>query len=677
MPKRKGENTFPDQTKRLAIQHSIPSSSTKRIEIYYPPAKAGKPTFDACSNDLDRLNYQGAIKHASSGIADLFDSMMALLDIRAATFGKTMQIDKGLVDAQQMITYSPTTAAGYLRAGSLYTLSSKHQEAMQIYAQGLDTVPEHLLHERAKLQEGYDVAKARLERRIDYISRFPFDIACHVIDYLPMPTLLQSLGVSREWRDRLISYEKAWKYTQLSPHSTVDTLESDMNHLACVSQHIEQLDLNSLNNEDCEKMFMMMMKGNYRNIKTLKFTLCHLDNYGRCLIALWQLKNLQVLHFSMDRTSPLVPLGVVLSTCQNLTTLRCIQYYSTPTAQELGSFPTEPIFSLLDLEVSFKSMPAPLLDQLLRCCPRLRQLSIRNCVPQAAQVVRRRCPDLRALGLNTMVSVLPEQENQVLRPAKDSPKGIRHLAIYLAGDEDLEEHLQFLVVNARVLETLSLICPRSAILHEAAAVHWQMLTPLTFHNLRTLSISFTDDYNRDVIPDMLRHCPNLEELSFLTCTCIGADVFAAIQELRKLDKLVLENITLVDERGITLMFQALANRRRYQGLRTMDISDCAFTFTDAMLQSLATIPSLENMNFNNLVCTDQSVFERFTKTIRDQSTIRTIILSGIDSATNRSLEYLNSTPSLKGIEVYGLKNVTQEGIECLYANSKISIFIDL
>ena len=410
---------------------------------------------------------------------------------------------------------------------------------------------------------------------------------------------------------------------------------------------------------------------------------CHLDNYGRCLIALWQLKNLQVLHFSMDRTSPLVPLGVILSTCQNLTALRCIQYYSTPTAQELGSFPTEPILSLVDLEISFKSMPAPLLDQLLQCCPRLRQLSIRNCVPQAARVVRKRCPDLRALGLNTMVSVSPEQEDQIVRPKKDSPTGIRHLAIYLAGNEDLDEHLRFLIDNAHVLETLCLICPRSAIINGAAA-HWEsLLTPLTFYKLRTLSTSFTDDYNRDVMPNLLRHCPNLEELSFSECTCIGADVFAAIQGLHKLDKLVMENITLVDELGITLMFQAFADHQRSRfhdggsGLTTIDISDCKFTFTDAMLQSLAIIPSLKYINFNNLRCTDESVFERFTKTISEQSTIDSIILSGVNCATNESLKYLNATRSLRCIEIYGLKNVTQEGVECIYANNKISIFIDL
>ncbi|KAI7859537.1 hypothetical protein BDC45DRAFT_530768 [Circinella umbellata] len=562
MPKRKGENntTFPEQPKRLALHNT--TTHSKRIEIYYPPAKAGKPTFDACSDDLERLNYQGAINCASLGIMDLFDSMMALLDLRALTYGKTMQIDKGLLDAQQMIRYAPTMAAGYLRAGNLYTLNSKYQEAMQIYKQGLQAIPEHLSHERVTLQKGYDTAKARQERRIDYISKLPFDIACHVIDYLPMYSLLQALGVSKEWRDRLTSYTKVWKHTQLSRSSATDTLKSEINNIECISQYIEKLELNNLNNEDCENIIMMMMKGNYENIKTLKFTLCHLDNYGRCLIALWQFKNLQVLHFSMDRTSPLVPLGVILSTCQNLTALRCIQYYSTPTAQELGSFPTEPILSLVDLEISFKSMPAPLLDQLLQCCPRLRQLSIRNCVPQAARVVRKRCPDLRALGLNTMVSVLPEQEDQVLRPTKESPTGIRYLAIYLAGNEDLDEHLRFLVDNANVLETLSLICPRSAIIN-GAAVYWEsLLTPVTFYNLRTLSTFFTDDYNRDVIPNLLRHCPNLEELSFSECTCIGADVFAAIQGLYKLDKLVMENITLVDEDGMTLMFQTFADRQQ-------------------------------------------------------------------------------------------------------------------
>ncbi|KAI9491560.1 hypothetical protein BDB00DRAFT_874127 [Zychaea mexicana] len=682
MPKRKSnDGTLLEQSKRQAIDSN--EASEKRFESYCLPSNAGKATFDACTHDLRQLNYQGAISKATLGIHDMLDSLLALLDMRALTYSKTMQIDKGLEDAQQIITYAPTAAAGYLRAGSLYTLNSKYQEAMQVYEQGLAAVPEQFSHVHAKLQEGYKTAKARKDRRIDYITRLPFDIACHVMDYLPTHTLLQALGVCREWRDRLRSYGKVWTHTQLSSYLAANTLDFDIANLACVSQHIIRLDLYDLNNQYCEKMFMMMMKGNYRKIKTLKFTLCTLDNYGRCMVALWQLKDtLQELHFSMDRDSPLVPLGVVLSTCQNLTALRCIQCYTAPTAQALGSFPTEPINSLVDLEVSFKSMSAPLLDQLLRCCPRLRQLSIRNCVPQAARIVRNRCPDLRALGLNTMVSVLLEQKQQVFAPTGCA--GIRHLAIFLAGDEDLLEHLQYLVENAHVLETLSLICPRSAIINGAATAHWQVLTPLMFHNLRTLSISFTDDYNRQVVPNVLRHCPNLQELSFSTCTFVDSDVFAAIQDLHRLEKLVLDDITLVDEDGITLMFEAFGNRCRQQqegcqhiDLRTIDISDCAFSFTDAMLRALARIPSLHHMNFNNLECTDEGVFERFTKTLREQSTIRTIILSGIDCATNEALQHLNATKSLTGIELYGLKNVTQEGVECLYANSKISIFIDL
>ena len=86
--------------------------SSSSFEGFHSPASTGKITFDTCVENVENRNFHSAIDFTTIGIQEMFNNTLSLLDVRAWTYGMTIQIDKGLKDAQNMIALAPTAAAG-------------------------------------------------------------------------------------------------------------------------------------------------------------------------------------------------------------------------------------------------------------------------------------------------------------------------------------------------------------------------------------------------------------------------------------------------------------------------------------------------------------------------------------------------------------------------------------
>ncbi|KAI9254632.1 hypothetical protein BDA99DRAFT_518901 [Phascolomyces articulosus] len=186
--------------------------------------------------------YDQAIDASTLALENLTRALVAILDIRAASFGKKAEFTQGLRDAFKMIEHLPTLSAGYLRAGNLYSIRGKPDQAIDVYSQGLRAVSPIMDQAGySLLSEHKEAAKAQQERRINFVANFPIEICAHIFSYLSMDTLFGCMSVSKLWRDRILQCASAWYQIELSASSKYAA--SMYHHFGSLSRHVRSMSL--------------------------------------------------------------------------------------------------------------------------------------------------------------------------------------------------------------------------------------------------------------------------------------------------------------------------------------------------------------------------------------------------------------------------------------------------
>ena len=288
-----------EESKSKQSDNIITTKYCQFQRCYFPNSKCdeGAATtattnlFTKCVRNVECRNLQVAIDTATDGINEMFDNLMLLLDVRAATFGLYNQVNKGLVDAYRMIEYSPTAPAGYLRCASLFILENKYKAAMEICEQGIHVLPSdnndndnntnnndqkeddknHEKHREARkvLEEKYNEAKTlENEGRIDFVTRLPSDIICQILDYLPFSALLETLNVSKVWREYVTVYPKIWSNMKLTSSTDeesdmIGTVLSRQHHF---SHHVQHLSADDLSEDESYDLLIELIYGTYSNL---------------------------------------------------------------------------------------------------------------------------------------------------------------------------------------------------------------------------------------------------------------------------------------------------------------------------------------------------------------------------------------------------------------------------
>lgn len=145
----------------------------------------------------------------SDAITNLATQLIDQLDTRAKALANGAQFDLALRDAAMVRALSPTSALGYLRAGSVYQQQGHQQAAVSIYKQGLKVV--------APTDPGYTELEtscaAALDAQakvIDFVSELPHDIVSMKIvpllfDKLEEYKICPYLYVSSTWHNRILA----------------------------------------------------------------------------------------------------------------------------------------------------------------------------------------------------------------------------------------------------------------------------------------------------------------------------------------------------------------------------------------------------------------------------------------------------------------------------------------
>ncbi|KAI9272965.1 hypothetical protein BDA99DRAFT_556549 [Phascolomyces articulosus] len=652
---------------------------------------------------------------------------MSLLDVRAWTYGTHHQINQGLKDAYQMITYSPTTPSGYLRAGSLYVMDNRYKAALEVYEQGIEAITAADRNnngddddddsqlkdsaERKILQEKYDEAKLYLEKtRVDFVARLPSDVLCQVLDYLPFNALLETLNVSKIWREHVIAYPNVWTKVKLATRS-------DNNHgmLGAIlvrqyhyGHHVKHVSVDDLCEDDSYDVFIEFIYGAFSNLESLDFWSSDMDGiYEDCIAALSRIKDtLRSLRFSLKARNLPLPLGAVLAECKNLIKFDYLQP-CTITPEALDDLPSTPIYSLNDLTLACAALPTPQLERILQCCPRLLQLACMNCDTSAIEIIQRLCPHLYSLGLNSSPHELSDEEKKTLldnmNQQDNSPHGIHHINFDVCSAWQSMDHdvsvLRILLDNAHVLETAEMRFGGYMDDDEHQGARWDGVKRITLPRLRSLYFEFNPTMS-SVAAALLSNCPSLETLALgPRMEFIDDEVFRSIARLRNLKELTISFVSGVDETGLAEVFQAFGSRGKSSSLQKVKLDHCISDISEEAAQYLAEIQTLHEIHLIRTYMSLES-FEKFAKTLAHQhggisdlstntispspsslsssftSSLHTIVLEAMDCVTDESVRYLHEIPSLRNLELLQLRNVTPSRVQPIEKNNRITLKFD-
>ncbi|KAJ8651658.1 hypothetical protein O0I10_012775 [Lichtheimia ornata] len=133
------------------------------------------------------------------------------LDTRAKALATCGNFEAALKDATRIRQLVPSSAAGYLCAGHVYSLQGRQEAAIDIYDEGLAAVPSSdPSHQR--LVEARSMAQQRDSTRIDFINKLPLDITMNIVPRImlcdgsvPPSEIRDYLEVSRVWREKLLA----------------------------------------------------------------------------------------------------------------------------------------------------------------------------------------------------------------------------------------------------------------------------------------------------------------------------------------------------------------------------------------------------------------------------------------------------------------------------------------
>ena len=226
-------------------------------------------TFDQCVQYYNKQQYRSAIDNTTLDLEKSTAQHVALLDIRAAAYGKEAQYELGLQDALTIIKLNPLSPVGYLRVAELHSSRGHQQHAMAIYTQGLSTLQQEQYQQL--LKEQYYTAKIQQDRCIDFIKELPYDIIPNIMTRLDSTTLLRSLDISKTWETILLrECTEVWSLSKITMDGYDGFTQADLEKLTKVSEHVVDLELRNLtDNHLCDNILIQIMRGTFKKLKSI------------------------------------------------------------------------------------------------------------------------------------------------------------------------------------------------------------------------------------------------------------------------------------------------------------------------------------------------------------------------------------------------------------------------
>lgn len=148
--------------------------------------------------------WSKVVDDSSTQIRECVTRLTSLLHERSLALLKCAQFDNALRDADAIQELVPRSAPSYLLKGEIYAHQGFHEEALEVYEEGLEEDKDD-----QQLLKGKAEAEAMGNKRVDFISKLPLElVSAYIVPLVvdgnewhtrnPCPYL----QVSSTWRDR-------------------------------------------------------------------------------------------------------------------------------------------------------------------------------------------------------------------------------------------------------------------------------------------------------------------------------------------------------------------------------------------------------------------------------------------------------------------------------------------
>ena len=320
----------------------------------------------------------------------------------------------------------------------------------------------------------------------------------------------------------------------------------------------------------------------------------------------------------------------------------------------------DPHKSLLDMRLVAKSITEKDLERLLYCCQRLLRLRLTGADNTVFNPIDTLCPSLKIFGCNTdkyshvqrLESLNGEQHADGLQQLNTHSGGVGVAASAI---------LPLIHRNMHSLKALFVHIGRREDRPEMA----QKYRDLELKNLRRLS--FYGNNTKLIQPLILNSISTCTELTSF-CITSSKDMPLVIRELISLPRLETLRISYpkdgaAGKKKLIQLLNRYANiSKPGRHLKCVALRYCKTLITDAVLDSLAGVQSLEDIFFEGWSDITSHGMEKFYKKIGNNLTA--IRLTELDVVNDSTLITISSnSDNLKRIELGKLKNLSDQGIK--------------
>ncbi|KAI9497265.1 hypothetical protein BDB00DRAFT_805741, partial [Zychaea mexicana] len=162
---------------------------------------------------------------------------------------------------------------------------------------------------------------------------------------------------------------------------------------------------------------------------------------------------------------------------------------------------------------------------------------------------------------------------------------------------------------------------------------------------------------RDLVETIRQKC--VHTLSYLYMDC----VFDAEDQIGIVD--LFRDLATVSQQ------QAIANENSAVGIKHLVLLHCGFDM-DEILDSIAEINTLKQLDLQDCELSAGTMDAFFEKLVKRESPIHRISLDYVTGITDTTLQYINALPRLKEVSFWCLADITNDGIQLLRDNRRIS-----
>ncbi|KAI9268893.1 hypothetical protein BDA99DRAFT_336538 [Phascolomyces articulosus] len=615
-----------------------------------------------------------------------FSSVINDRQLHATANGKEGRCEEKLIqNTKYIISYVRHDTTRDLLAGRRYAQQGYQKDAINVFNKILEQIPQ-THSEYAILVKEKEYAQKRLDYRVDFLTCFPYDIVCRILDYISQDTAAHCSHVSSEWRTLILNYPMLWRtievFEVISKRNKKKFLLYQL--LPSISHHVEEFWGMPPNCHHAQRYLNLFQTNDFSNIQSLHImhTVNTKEYYSTFCSALKNVSGtLKSLDIWASNETDVPNIYLILSICPNITSLRFM-------TNRLSHMPTPSMLpysttNLTKVEVlTFdENLREAGLQKLLETSPNLGWLTINKCnnINGFYHVIQKYCPKLKVFIEGEQATIPCHESDQwfldVISPTNNE-EGLQAVAVTL--DATGPEFMTLLETHDKKLRGLSLKKSDSNFLQTQQGItDWNRLSTFDFKKMTYFQLcEIPSSTIQHHLGKILKHMPNLETLILeYISDKLSADTFDALEHLPKLSDLKINHceLDIVHLHHLLETFVQQSRTNTSPSLLTLTLEEIEMdTHATELCSKIQSLKAL-SIGYLSNTRTTKPTMERFVKNVPQRlPQLEQLSLLDMD-LTPQDLQVLSTSKSLKMIQFENNKGITQEDVDIAFSLSSINI----